>query len=260
MLLYLGSFSYTPHAVLCGRFLLHATCYFMCGVSLTRFMIFYGSSFCYMADAVLCGEFFLHVPCCFMWRVSLACPRPMLFYMGSFADVSHCYFLWEVSVTCPMLFCVGGGGGGGGGVLLCTPYYFMWVFHIHTPHIILCGEFLIHAPCCFMWGISYTPHAVLCGEFLTLPMLFYVGSFLHSQCCFMWGVSYTPNAVLCGMFFTFPMLFYVGSFLHSPCCFIWGVSHFSGRFVIRLTNQRKNKVCQAKSAYRASDEASVMPV
>ena len=178
-----------------------------------------------MCHAVLCGEFLLHAPCCFIWGVSLMCL--MLFPVGSFCYMPHAVSCWV----------------GGWGVLLCTPYYFMWVFHIHTPHIILCGEFLIHAPCCFMWGISYTPQAVLCGEFLTLPMLFYVGSFLHPQCCFMWGVSYTPNAVLCGMFLTFPMLFYVGSFLHSPCCFMWGVSHFSGRFVIRLTNQRKNKVC-----------------
>ena len=96
------------------------------------------------------------------------------------------------------------------------------------PRAVLCGEFLFHAPCCFMWGVSlthpllfyvgsfsYTPLAVLCGEFL-----------LHAPCCFMWGVSlarcfigvrvgvpYTPLAVLCGEILQ-----------HGPCYFMWGIS------------------------------------
>ena len=47
-----------------------------------------------------------------------------------------------------------------------------------------------HSPCCFMWGVS-----------LTLPLLFYVGSF-----------SYTPLSVLCGEFL-----------LHTPGSFMYGV-------------------------------------
>ena len=35
----------------------------------------------------------------------------------------------------------------------------------YTPLAVICGEFLLHAPCCFMWGVS-----------LTRPLLFYVGS------------------------------------------------------------------------------------
>ena len=50
----------------------------------------------------------------------------------------------------------------------------------------LCGEFLLHAPCSFMWGVS-----------LTRPMLYYVGSF-----------SYTPHAIIMwGFSCTHPSLF-----------------------------------------------------
>ena len=107
-----------------------------------------------------------------------------------------------------MLFCVGWVGGWGGG-------------SSYAPHTILCGFFTYTPPKLFyVVSFSYVPHAVLCGTFLTLPMLFYVGSFLHSQCCFMWDVSYIPHAVLCGEFLTLPMLFYVGSF-----SFLWEVCH-----------------------------------
>ena len=98
----------------------------------------------------------------------------------------------------------------------------------YTPIAVLCGDFLLHSPCCFMWGVS-----------LTHSMLFYVGTFsstpdvvlcreflLHAPCRLMWGISLTR-----------PLLFYVRSFsythfavlcgeflLHAPCCFICGVS------------------------------------
>ena len=83
MLLYVGSFSYTPRALLCGEFLLHAPCSVMWGVSLTLSVLFYVGSFSYMPRALLCGEFLLHAPCSFMWGVSLT--RPMLFYVRSFS-------------------------------------------------------------------------------------------------------------------------------------------------------------------------------
>ena len=142
---------------------------------------------------------------------------------------------FSLSLTRPILFCVGS--------------------FSYTPNTVLCGEFLLHAPCCFVWGISltrpmlfcvgsfsYTPRAVLCGEFLlhntpqdvlcakllfhapccfmcgvslTGLMLCYVGNFLHAPGCFMWGVSLT-RSVLC----------YVGEFLlHALCCVTWGISH-----------------------------------
>ena len=118
---------------------------------------------------------------------------------------------------------------------------------------VLCGEFLLHPPCCFMWGVSllhapvfyvgnlsytpllfyvgsfsYTPRVVVvCGEFLLQPLAVLCAEFLlNASCCFMQGVSlthpllfyvgsftYTPLAVLCGEFL-----------LHAPCCVMWGVS------------------------------------
>ena len=82
------------------------------------------------------------------------------------------------------------------------------------PEAVLHGEFLLHIPCCFMWGVSltrhmlfyvgrfsYTAHALLCGEFL-----------LYAPCCFMWGVSLTRL-----------MIFYVGSFSHKLHA-MWGIS------------------------------------
>ena len=78
------------------------------------------------------------------------------------------------------------------------------------PHAVLCGEFLLHTPCCFMWGVSlthsvlfyvlrlsYMPHAILCREFL-----------LHGQYCFMWGISLTHS-----------VLFYVGGFSYITVAF-----------------------------------------
>ncbi len=92
------------------------------------------------------------------------------------------------------------------------------------PHAVLCGEFLLHAPCCFDVGIfSYRPHAVLCGEFLlhttrsfiwgvslSCPVLFYVGSFSYTPMLFPVGTfSYTPYA-----------LFYVGSVSYTACAIL----------------------------------------
>ncbi len=75
LLFYVGSFAYTPLAVICGEFLLHALCSFMWGVSLTSPFLFDVGSFSYMPLAVLCGEFLLHAPFCFMRGVSLTHPR-----------------------------------------------------------------------------------------------------------------------------------------------------------------------------------------
>ena len=48
--------SYMPHAVVVsGEFFLHALCFFMRGVCLTRAMLFYVGSFCYTPLAPLCG-------------------------------------------------------------------------------------------------------------------------------------------------------------------------------------------------------------
>ena len=82
MLVYVGSFSYTPLAVLCGEFLLYAPCCFI-GEFLLHSLCSLMVSFSYTPLAVLCGEFLFYAPCCFMWGVSLT--RPLLFYLGSFS-------------------------------------------------------------------------------------------------------------------------------------------------------------------------------
>ena len=132
-----------PHGVLCGELLLHDSCCFMCGFSLTDRMVFYVGSFSYTPGAVLCvdfsytphavsrgeflmhtralfcGEFLLHVPCCFMCGDSLT--RSMLLYVRR----SCCFFV------CFFVFC------------------------------------FLHGPCCFMRGISLT-HFVL--FYLVVPL------------------------------------------------------------------------------------------
>lgn len=137
--------------------------------------VFVGSFF-FMLHAILCGEFLLRIPCCFC---------------AEFLVHDLCYFTWGRFLTRPMLLCVGS--------FLYTPVLFIYLF----------GEFLWHAPCCFMgvwgggggglWGshacpimqfyignFSYTPHAFLCWEFL-----------LHTLCCFMWGVSVMHPVLFC---------------------------------------------------------------
>ena len=71
VLVYLGSFSCTLHASLCGQFLLHILCCFTWRVSLTRPVLFYVGSSSYTPLVVLCGDFLLHTLCCFLWVVSL---------------------------------------------------------------------------------------------------------------------------------------------------------------------------------------------
>ena len=98
----------------------------------------------------------------------------------------------------------------------------------YMSYTVLCGELLLHVPCCFMWGVC-----------LTRPLLFYVGTFSYMPPrCFVWGVSLTrPCCFMWGVSLTRLMLFYVTSFsytplavlcreflLHAPCCFMWGVS------------------------------------
>ena len=48
-----------PCAILGRDFVLHALCYFMCGVSLICLVLFYTGSFSYMLHAILCGVFLL---------------------------------------------------------------------------------------------------------------------------------------------------------------------------------------------------------
>ena len=119
----------------------------------------------------------------------------------------------------------------------------------YTPFAVLCGEFLLHAPCCFMWGVS-----------VTHPLLFYRGSFSYTPLAGACGEFYTACAVLCGEFLLHaPFCFKLGVTLtHLMLFYVWRGSCKLLIFVTRrLTNQWKNKVCWVKSVYRASDQASV---
>ena len=179
MLFPVGSFSYTSCAVLCGEFLLHSLCCFMLRVCVTLLVLFYVGSVSYTLCAILCGEFVLYTWTIlggeFVLHTSAILSgefliSPILFYVGSFSYM-------------PMLFYVG-------------------IFS-YTPYTVLCGEFLLHTTCCFIWGV-----------FLSCPALFYVGSFsytpmvfplLHTRCWFMWGVCLTH-----------PLLFYAWNLPTTP--------------------------------------------
>ena len=126
-----------------------------------------------------------------MWGVSLT--LPVLFSVG-------------VCFTCPMLFWTCGE------FLLKNPFYFM--FRVSFTHTILfyIREFLLHAPCYFMWEL-HTPCCVMWGVSLTHLMLFYVGSFSYPMLFYVGSFSYTRHAILCGEFL-----------LQAPCYFMWGVS------------------------------------
>ena len=56
------------------EFLFHSLFCFMWEVSLTLLILFYVGSFSYTARAVLCGEFLLHSQCCFLWEFVLHAP------------------------------------------------------------------------------------------------------------------------------------------------------------------------------------------
>ena len=172
-------------------------------------MLFYVGSFSYLPHAVLRGE---SLTCPGMWGVSLT--RLVLFMWGSYFSYTPRAVLRGEFLTCPRLLYVGS--------------------FSYTPRAVYVGiVFLLHAPCCVTWVISYMPQfffvLFLWGVSLTCLMLCYMGNFLHAPVClfFMWGVSltrpvlfmwrscfsYTPCAVLRG---DFP--------LHDPSCVMWEVS------------------------------------
>ena len=88
------------------------------------------------------------------------------------------------------------------------------MFRVSFTHTILfyIREFLLHAPCYFMWEL-HTPCCVMWGVSLTHLMLFYVGSFSYPMLFYVGSFSYTRHAILCGEFL-----------LQAPCYFMWGVS------------------------------------
>ena len=148
VLFYVGSFSYTPLAVLCGKFLLHATCCFMWGVSLTRCFIGVGVGVGvpYTPLAVLCGEILEHGPCYFMWGISLT--QSLLIYVGASLTLLVLIFMEEVCFPCPMLFDIRN--------LSYTPYVYVGRFSNSIQSVHSCEEFLLYSPYWFMSDISLT--------------------------------------------------------------------------------------------------------
>ena len=99
-------------------------------------------------------------------------------------------------------------------------------------HNTLCGEFLLHAPCYFMWGAS-----------LTRPVLLYFGSFSYTPRTPILfgggggGFFYTPRTTLCGEFLLHALCYCSGwtwgVLLHAPCSFMCGVFSYAERYFIR---------------------------
>ena len=233
LLFYVGSFSYTPLAVICGEFLLHALCSFMWGVSLTSPFLFDVGSFSYMPLAVLCGEFLFHAPCCFMWGVSLT--HPLLFYVGSFSytplavlcgeilEHGPCYFMWGISLTQSVLIYVG-----------LSPTLLALIFMEEVcfpcPMLFDIRNFVLHTLWKFMWGGFLIVSSVFIrvkNFFFILPILFYVGNLSYNCTCLvlvsLGSFSCTLSASLFVQFLLQVLCCFMREFLlHAPCCFMWG--------------------------------------
>ena len=193
MLLPVGTFSYTPCAVLCGEIITCPSCCFTWGVFLKFPMLLYVGSFSDTPDAVLRGEFLLHTPCYLMWEDSLTCR--ILFYVVTFFYITHTFFLfffWEMSLILSVLFYVGVS------FTLLALFYTGSIFSM--PYDIRYQEFHLHILCKFMWrrflivcsvffsvkSFFDTPHAILCWTFLLQFDVQYTSLsgefFLHTPC------------------------------------------------------------------------------
>ena len=137
---------------------------------------------------------------------------------------------------------------------------FLWGVSLTHPKLasFLCGEFLLHIPCCidlYARSFFYTPRAgfeffkfFLCGEFLlhiTCSFLSLSGEFpLYILCWlhfYLESFSYTSHAgfiFIWGVSLTYPVLVSLlsGEFLlHIPCCLdIYARSFSSGEFLLNI--------------------------
>ena len=71
---YVPTLSVNDFCLTLWEFLFHSLFCFMWEVSLTLLILFYVGSFSYTPCAVLCGEFLLHSQCCFVWEFVLHAP------------------------------------------------------------------------------------------------------------------------------------------------------------------------------------------
>ena len=221
---------------LCGEFLLHIPCcidFYASSFSYTSrtgflfLFLSYLDSFPYISSA---GFIFIWgvspkqpmLASFFIWGVSLTHPMLTLFLCGEFVLHIPCYlhfylgrFMWGVSLTHPVLPSFLSGKVYVGSFSYTSRVAFICIWEG------LCGEFLLHIPCClhfylgrFMWGVSLT-HPVL-PSFLSGKFL------LHIPCClhfYLGSFSYTFRA---GFFFflfclVLSLFFCVEFHLHIPC-------------------------------------------
>ena len=197
-LFYLGSFTYTPRAgfifvwgvtcpilvlLFCGEFLLHIPCWvFLCGKFLLHipcWLCFYVGSFsytsrcacifkqrslsytsraefvflfCFLFLLFLSGAFLFHIPC---W---------LHFYIGSFSYTSDAAFKKNIFGSFSYTSRAG--------------FIFIWVVPLkHTvwPSF-LCGEFLLHIPCCFLsFFFSFSFFGSFCYTSIPCGLHFHLG-------------------------------------------------------------------------------------
>ena len=140
------------------------------------------------------GSFSYTSHSCFFFYLGVSLTHPVLalfLYLGSFSYTSHAGFIFlsGVSLMHPMLASFLNLGSFS--YMSCAGFIFIWGDSLKYPllasssfsyHVLpmltlfLCGEFLLHIPCCrhlYARSFSYTSRAVL---------IFYLGSFSSTSC------------------------------------------------------------------------------
>ena len=111
------------------------------------------SGVCFTHTITFCGGVSLTHPVPHMWGVSLT--HPVLFMLG--VSLTRPLLFYVESFSYPVLFYVGSFSYTSRAVYVGS----------YTPLAVLYGEFLLHAPCCFMRGVSLTRPSVFCTRRLT---------------------------------------------------------------------------------------------
>ena len=155
---------------------------FIWGVSLTHPVL----------ASPLCGEFLLHILC---W---------LYFYLGSFsytslASVFLSFFFFFKSRELP---------------LHVSYWLLILIWGVSLTHpmlaLCLCGEFLLHIPCCLhFYAVSFLTHPML-DSFLCKEFLLHIQSWL---CFCIWGASLT-HPVMVSFFLSRELLSHVSCWLH----------------------------------------------
>ena len=100
------------------------------------------------------------------------------------------------------------------GVFRTRSSFYMWRIPLTRP-VLLCRELVLHALCYALWGLS-----------VTLPALFYVGSFSYAMLCYVGNISYIPHVLyVVSLSYRLLAMLCVDFLLHAPCYFVGEVSH-----------------------------------